>query len=394
MKILTRVFVISLFLISASIPCLASLGVSPGALIFPNMLRGGFAQRQILISTLSEPINVQLNAGGEIDSWIEFSRQNLTVLPNISTAVSIVVRPPADIPNGNYSGFVTVFRTPMDNSQNITGIGNVVVMSVRVPITVEVTDRESKKCRAYSFSIDSVEQGSQAKLRMVVINDGNVKMSSPVRVDIWDQQRTSIVKFQQFSTPNVLPTLEQAIDFSLSVEQLPTGQYWAEISVPECDAYSIVTFDILEKGALLSKGSLLQIINEPWISVGQTAKIEAIFKNEGARSVLARFKGTVSYQGQLVSVLESDEVEVPAGATESLITYFKPALPGSYTIEGRVYYGKKVTFPASSIINVKESQRIHLDLITLIYIMILIASLVLLFLIFRRHRKRMRKRLF
>jgi hypothetical protein len=137
-------------------------------------------------------------------------------------------------------------------------------------------------------------------------------------------------------------------------------------------------------------GKLIQITNPPWISVGQTAKIDAVFRNEGKKDVTARFKGTISYNGQIVSVLESDAITVPVGQTVSLTTFFKPEQPGRYVIEGKVYYDKKLTFPSSSILNVTESKGAGFSIFTLLYILIAAGSLFFLFAIFRKRRKHKR----
>ncbi|MCX6710606.1 MAG: hypothetical protein NTZ02_00775, partial [Candidatus Woesearchaeota archaeon] len=296
----------ALILFSSS--SIATLGVSPAILNFPNMLRGGFFQREITISTLSDSMVVDLTAFGDIAPWINFSNNSIPITPNQPVAVYVTVRPPSDLANGNYSGYITVTRRSANASGQITGMGNVVIMSIKVPVNVEITDRQIIGCTAYSFSVDSVEQNNPSKLHLTIRNEGNVRISPLIKIDIWDREQQNIVKFFDFTTQSLLPSLEQQFEFPLPVEDLPLGQYWADISADECHSSDVVTFDILEKGALSSIGKLIQITNPPWISVGQTAKIDAVFRNEGKKDVTARFQGTVSYNGQIVSVLESDAV--------------------------------------------------------------------------------------
>ncbi|PIN72741.1 hypothetical protein COV21_01210 [Candidatus Woesearchaeota archaeon CG10_big_fil_rev_8_21_14_0_10_45_5] len=386
--ILFSALAFALILFSSS--AIATLGVSPATLNFPNMLRAGFSQRAILISTLSDSMIVDLTPGGNIASWINFSENGIAVAPNSPKSVYAMIRPQNDIANGNYSGYITVTRRSANASGQITGMGNVVIMSIKVPVNVEITDRQIIGCTAYSFSVDSVEQNNPSKLRLTIRNEGNVRISPAVKIDIWDREQQNIVKFFDFTTQSVLPSIEQQFEFPLPVENLPLGQYWADISAGECHSSDVVTFDILEKGALSSMGRLIQITNPPWISVRQTAKIDAVFRNEGKKDVTARFKGTISYNGQIVSVLESDAVAVPVGQTLSLTTYFKPEQPGRYVIEGKVYYDKKLTFPSSSILNVTESKGAGFSIFTLLYILIAAGSLFFLFAIFRKRRRKRR----
>jgi hypothetical protein len=368
----------------------ATLGVSPATLLYQNMLRAGFSQRAIVISTLSDSMVVELTPGGDIYSWINFSESNFVIATNKSKSVFVIIRPPKDIPNGNYSGFITITRRSENISDKITGIGNVVIMSIKVPVDVQITDREISACTAYSFSIDSIEENNPSKLKLFLRNDGNVRIGPLVRLDIWDQERQTTVKFLDFIPASVLPSIDEQIEFALPLEDLPIGQYWADLSVDDCYASEVLTFDVMEKGALSTMGRLIQIKANTWIDAFETAKIEAVFRNEGKKTVSARFKGTVSYGGQILSVIESESVSVSPDETISLTTFFKPEQPGRYVVDGKVYYDKKFTFPASTIINVREKKGFSFSLLTLLYILIAGASLFFLFAIFRKRRKHRR----
>jgi hypothetical protein len=368
----------------------ATLGVSPASLGFPNMLRAGFSQRSILISTLSDSMIVDLVAGGNISSWINFSQNNISVSTGNPKMVYVMIRPPRDMPNGNYSGYITVKRRSEGALEQIEGIGNVVTMSIKIPVDVQITDREILACTAYSFSIESVEEGADSSIRMFLRNEGNVRISPELKVDVWNQERTEIVKFFSFIPESMLPSIDEEISFPLPADGIAIGQYWADLSVDECGASDVVTFDVLEKGALSSVGRLLQITSTPWINALETAKIDAVFINEGKKTVSARFQGTVSYAGQILSVLESESVSVSPQETVSLTTFFKPESQGRYVVEGKVYYDKKFTFSASTIINVREKKAQLFSVITVIYIIIAGASLFFLFAIFKKRRKRRR----
>jgi hypothetical protein len=370
---------------------LASIGVSPASISFPDLLRSGYSQRTILISTLGEGIEATAVAGGDIAPWITLLNSTMNVPAGNPQALTVIINPPRDIPNGNYSGFITITRKP-SGAADISGIGNVVIISVKVPISVGITDRQIIACSANSFSIESVEENSASNLKMVIFNEGNVRISPEVSADIWDQERQQVVKFLTLSSESILPSIETQVEFPVEIAGLPLGQYWVQVSVPECFASELLTFDVLEKGALSASGRLLQITNPPWIKVGETADVIGIFKNDGKKGVTARLTATVSLNRQIIKVLESEIVSVAIGETVNLSTFFRPESAGRYEITGKVYYEKKFTYEASSILNVNEKTGI--SAITIVYAVIIIASLLLMFAIFRKSRSRKRFRRF
>ncbi|MCX6710110.1 MAG: hypothetical protein NTV63_04140 [Candidatus Woesearchaeota archaeon] len=378
---------LALALILFSYNTFASLGVSPATLRFPNLLRGGFSQRSILISTMSDAMKVDIHAEGNISSWLSFSNYTINVSAGNSKPIKVFVKPPIDVPNGNYSGYIVVTRKPLETQALSTGIGNLVIMSVNIPVDVVITDIETIDCTANSFLISDAEEGSQPKLAVSIINSGNVRMSPVIRADIWDQEKENALEFLEFNADEILPSVEQQFEFSMPLQELPVGQYWAQMSVPECRNSELLTFDILKKGSLTTSGKLIQIKNLPWLNLGATAKISAIFKNDGKKDVSARFKGIVSIDGQIIKVLESEQLNIPVGETVDLNTFFKPEAMGRYVISGKVYYDRKVTYELSSILNVIEGKK-GISGITIAYIAIIAISLFLLFIIFKKRRKK------
>ena len=72
-------------------------------------------------------------------------------------------------------------------------------------------------------------------------------------------------------------------------------------------------------------------------------KVVAHFKNTGEIDTMAKFKGEIYHEGNLLDVLESEEMFVEVGETANLVSYYKILKPGNYTIRGRVYYAGKET---------------------------------------------------
>ncbi len=77
-------------------------------------------------------------------------------------------------------------------------------------------------------------------------------------------------------------------------------------------------------------------------SVGRYIKIPVTFENTGTIDTKAKFVGELYINGNLVDVVNTDELLVPVGEKSDLIAYLKIETPGDYKIKGHVLYeGKK-----------------------------------------------------
>ena len=91
----------------------ASIGISPGAIRFGEILPGGYAERVVTVTSNSEqPIFGHIDIKGDLASWIEIE-PNVTRF-NASASnpfeLKVIMRPPADSRIDEYSGeidFVT-----------------------------------------------------------------------------------------------------------------------------------------------------------------------------------------------------------------------------------------------------------------------------------------------
>ena len=328
------------------------VGVSPGNVIFENVLRNGYAERFITITIDSEnPINILTEPRGEIESWLEIP-SNLTVSKDDPGRLLIAVSPPTDIPNGNYTGFLRISTEALNEG----GAEGHAVSAVRavldVAITVEITDLEILQCRANNFEAFSAEKGDEARFDINIFNNGNIRLRPNVVIDIWDQDQIGIVKTVELKGEEILPTREERLSFNLETNDLDLDQYWAEVNVVECFSSETLTFDVLEPGALKAEGILLKIFSKAWSEVDETIPIVADFKNTGEKDLDAKFKGEITREGRIVQVIESEEAIVPIGQATNFTFFFTPQKAGRYVASGRIFYDKKRTFESSTIINI------------------------------------------
>ncbi|HLD87133.1 MAG TPA: hypothetical protein VJB12_03635 [Candidatus Nanoarchaeia archaeon] len=377
------------FLLLTTFAHAISIGISPGRVQFSGVLRDGYAERTVTITTNSEEtLNGHFKPGGDLGEWISFSPNTTQIRFSKGSPykLTIKIQPPSDIPTGNYSGFIE-FVT--DTVGDVEGrAGGVVKAAVTLIVNAEVSGDQRIECRAGGFFVKDAEQGFPLELGVTVINDGNVRLSPTISFDVWDQLQQKVLLSTELKGDEVLPTTQRSLMEQVS-HSLPIGQYWATIRAQECDTQDLVTFTMVEKGGIADSGALLAIINKPFITLGETVEILATFENSGQRAVSAQFKGAIRKDDSIVKLIETSELIVPAGQKVDIPILFTPFEAGRYVVSGRVVYNKKLTFEKNSVINVsprEEEERSWLPL--LLYLIIIITIVFLLRKIVRERRRR------
>jgi hypothetical protein len=355
------------------------VGISPSTVYFKNILRGGYAERPITISYSQDiPVTVNLTAEGEIASWLNFTKI-LTVSKSQFARLVISVSPPSDMPNGNYNGFIVVSTSLASKSgQEGKAVGQVISV-LQLAINVEVTDQEYLACTASDFFMDSAEQGDKLGLKLNVLNEGNIRLKPEIKIKIWNQDQTYVVKEIDLTGQEILPTKEQTLNFSIGSRDFDISQYWASVEVPQCYASATLTFDVLEEGALKSNLILLRMYTIPSGRAGETIPVIVDYQNLGEKEVEAQFKGQVALNGKIVQVLENDKFLSPIGDKNNITLYFTPEKAGKYVISGRLFYDKKRTFESSTTIDIiAGSSTIKTILLILLYLAIITVMIFLL----------------
>jgi hypothetical protein len=367
---------LSLILFSGFVSAV-NIGVSPATVTFHNVLRGGYAQGQVVVSADSvAKTNISVDAVGNISSWLNFSK-NFSASKENPHVLTISVTPPADTPNGNYTGFVRISASAPQNTSSGGTVG-IVKSSLDVYVTVQVVDTQIIQCSAAKYSVNSVEQGDDIVFNVNVTNTGNVIIQPRVTIDVWDESQTNIVKSLDTRGDQILPTREKQLSFRISSAGMPTSQYWADISAVDCLSSTLLTFDVLKPGALKANGLLTSILSPKEAKVGDTIPIEASFKNTGEKEVSAQFRGQVTKSGKIVQLLDSPSSNIAINDIGTFTFYFTPKSPGDYVISGRVYYDGKQSYEQSTTFTVTSSSPFSV-ILPLVYglLIVLIAFLFL-----------------
>ncbi len=331
------------------------LGVSPASLTFDNVLKGGYAQNGVYISTFASDNNtITFEKEGQIKDWIiiENNITNVTIGMNSPRYVKIMIEPPSDTANGNYSGDIIIRNEDVANPD--TGIGSAVKAQFMMKIYVSVTGDQIKACSGGGLTISDAEIGFPLAISSIIKNEGNVRLSPPIFVEIWDKYQQNIVYSKTLTTQSILPTETFESIQDLNVD-LPVDQYWATIKVPDCNVEGTQTFNIVEKGGISDKGELIRVENKPWASTDEIIPITAVFRNDGARVVTAKFKGEILFGDKVVKIIDTDSIDANPGEVVALQTFFKPGDQGQYFVRGKVYFNNKLTSEKASVINVNAT---------------------------------------
>jgi hypothetical protein len=368
-----------LILICIILPTFAqavSIGISPGRVKFDNLLRGGYAERTVKVTTNSiDDITGYFEVSGEISDWLRFE-PNSTYF-NVSSShpfsLKIKITPPNDTASGSYSGMISFTTDRLGSPQGRAG--SLIKAAVALTLDASVTHTQTIECSAGGFNIKDLEIDYPLEVTYTIRNEGNVRISPQVKLDVWDQLQENLILSKEFKSPEVLPTVQEAFTQILPSQNIGIGQYWGTISIDDCKAGSLLSFSVVEKGGIIDKGILEQVTNKVWAYVEEPIEITATFRNTGPRIVTAQFRGSIKLDDKIAQVIESEEVDVESGESVDLTSFFTPETSGRFVVTGRVYYNKKLTFEKGSIINVnpktdeKSNPRF---ILLLIYLLILI----------------------
>jgi hypothetical protein len=384
------------FLLALSCVSAVNIGVSPGTAHFKKMLKGGYASRVVTITTsLEQPLTAHYEVYGEVEDWvdIETNSSSFVLSRDEPYRMKIMMRPPSDVANGNYTGAIRIVTDHLGSLGG--GTGSVVRAAVTVQLRVEITGEQILACRSGGFSIPSVEIGFPLELSYTIINDGNVQLRPNIELDIWDQLQERLMHTQGLFGDLILQTEQERITRTIPV-QLPIGQYWASVRVEECDVSQLLTFSVLEKGSIEDDARFISLSTKPWARVGDIVPVTALFENLGQRSVFATFKGRVTLDDQVIQVIESDELQVSPGERMNFSLFYRPRLPGQHVINGRIHYNRKLTFERGTVVNVNPAEGVtsvtgKLRLVPIMVFLVITAVIVILVAKIRKQRRRLRR---
>lgn len=366
-----------------------ALGVNRASINFEDVLRGGYAEEVVTVTTDSQDmIEGEARLEGEAGAWINFSASRFNFSKDSPYELHVIVQPPIDAQVQTYPINMTIITGGIAHTDG--KMGTTVRASFRIPILLKMSGTEHLLCTGGGIDVLDTEVGRALDVKVGILNRGNVRIDPNITVEIWNKDQSKMIdsKTVDFGS-RISPTTTQSVVSSLSFD-LEASQYWAKVNVPMCDYSDLRTFDVLSPGGIKDDGEFLRIDAPAWANTGDIIPIKAYFRNKGARGLRAVFKGTISRadDSSIVKVISTDEYVVDPDATAEMDTYFNPAVGGQYIISGKVFYNNKLTVERNTLINVNGSPVPEKNNYTLIVIVVLAIVILLLLIMIRRKKTR------
>jgi len=365
-----------------------SIGAGPSTIDFGRMVRGGYAEQVVTVSTSGEEdLTCTAEFLGDLKDWLNLDKGNKFQVPaNSREDLRVILQPPADAVNGRYNGEIYIKAAP--TSSVTSGAGLAVGAGIIIKLTTEITGKEDVALTVNGVSIPDTEVGYPVKIVAELFNTGNVKITPKITAAISDTSGNKIVE-GEYADTSILPTRIETVPFTVSSEGMTSGQYNADVNVYARDVLvhnQKIGFKVLPKGTLSVNGKLEELkVSPDTISTGEMAKVMAKFKNSGQVPIRGKLRAEAYLNEKLVDVLrESDEMEVEPGDTVPLETYYNPSKPGNYVIRGSVGYGSGKTDQKGTILKVNAPASGSIDYVTYGAVAVIILAIAAYFLFLRK----------
>ena len=327
------------------------IGVAPANFTIADALKGGTYEQTIKVfNTGDEAGTFTLSAEGDAAAWISFHNESapdipvaeLTIPGKGNAPVLVKITIPNEIANADYTATIYAQSVPKMEESG----GAVAHAIVRIPanVLIQVTGTQILKGTVKSITVADTEIDYPLKIKVEFQNEGNV-IAKPA-IDVTLTKNGALVDQFVHDDTGIKPGAEGVITVLWNTTGRATGEYLAAVNVSLGDeqlAAQTLPFKVLPFGALTRRGELRLLITEGEPLVNIVVKFIAQFENTGEIDTMAKFKGELYREGQLLEVLESDERFIETGETGELATYYKIQEPGTYTLKGRVLYSGKET---------------------------------------------------
>ncbi|MHC1575234.1 MAG: CARDB domain-containing protein [Candidatus Methanogasteraceae archaeon] len=350
-KISKIIFAIGLILIILSSNAgAAGIAVSPSKIEMDDVLKGAEPERVLTVfNTATYEDTFTLTVTGDLIDWISFYRMdnptnpinNVTIPAEDKALVLVKFAIPADTAAGDgYTSKIYVQSIPPEAEAGQAAV----MIKMPVYVAINVTGTQTLAGTVESIATTDTEVNVPLRIRVDFRNTGNVIAKPTVNVDI--SRDGAVVDSVTYLDKEVAPNRKETVRVEWDTAEIKSGDYVAKVSVllgGEVLETKELPFKLFPPGELTRRGNLTGITCEGDPAVGAVTKILATFVNTGGIATMARFTGEVYVDGNLVDTIESNELLVPIGASETLTPYLKIASPGSYVVKGHVEYEGRTT---------------------------------------------------
>ena len=352
MKLTTAVIVAFIAMsLCPAVSAAVGLGLSPASITVSDAFKGGTYERTFAVfNTGNDTGSFGLTAEGECAGWISFYEEDepdtpvteITIPGKDKARIIVKFDIPTDIANADYTS--TIYAQSIPEKAEAEGAVAHAVIRIPSEILIQVTGTQILKGTVKSITTADTEIDYPLKIKVGFQNEGNVIAKPRIAVSI--TKNGELVDSFVHDETGIKPDKKDTITVLWNTTGRETGDYVANVDVSlgeEVLATKELPFKVLPFGTLTRQGVLHSLTIEGEPLVNRVIKIVANFENTGEIDTMAKFKGEIYHEGNLLDVMESDEMFVEVGETDKLADHYKITESGSYSIKGHVFYSGKET---------------------------------------------------
>ena len=328
----------------------AGIAVSPSKITINNVLKGTEPERVLTVfNTATHEDTFSLTVTGNITDWISFYRiddpatpiNNITIPAEDKAHVLVKFAIPTDTAAGDgYTSKIYVQSIPPEAEAGHAAV----IIKMPIEVTIGVTGTQTLAGTVESIATTDTEVNVPLRIRVEFRNTGNVIAKPTVNVDI--SRDGVVVDSVTYSDKEIATNRKETVRVEWDTAEIKSGDYVAKVSVllgGEVLETKELPFKLFPPGELTRHGTLNDMVCEGEPAVGAVTKVLVTFVNTGGIDTKARFAGEVYRDGNLIDTIESNELLVLMGASETLTAYLKIESPGSYVVKGHVEYEGRMT---------------------------------------------------
>ncbi len=381
-----RLVIISvLFLVFNLILVNASIQITPEKITFNNVLRDGYAETLLALSTDKGNFDVDFSIEGNLKDYFTIESNNILTQEQ-SLRTKIILKTPSNIQNGLYQNFLIITFTSKSSPEVTTSSS----ISKSIPIDVYITDTVIKQLEINNILIDDIRENQNLDIIIDWTNKGNVLIKPKIEVKILDL-KNNLIKEREFET-SLLPKQD---NYNINLGRLNKNEYKAVIRVLLDDSLiqeRTLNFFVLALNEKISKGILTSIENQDRSHIDDKTQIIGSFVNTGESELNAIMITEVYLNNNLIDTIESNNINIKTNQNIEINNLFIPKELGLYKFKNYIQYGNKISNTKESVLEVVPSNEPLQEIPLSTSPMFLILGMALVIFIFVRVNKAKRRK--
>jgi hypothetical protein len=390
-------YVMLFVLVATSTLASSGLGMSPSIIQQENLVRGNSYTKFVKVVNLDEvDQTVSMELSGDGAEWVTIidtdTNQPVAEVFGVTATEQKTFAFQLDIPEDAANGF---YQGRIQIQPSAQKPGETVSLIVRTVYQFSVTGTEVKGGVVNSMVTQDTEAGQPLRIQYDFENTGNIRIAPTAEVTI-SKDGTVVDTFTELGI-EVQKGLQKVQTLEWDTENRGTGLFTAEVTISlegEEIATQTLPFSV-EAGGTFEAEVLTGKPEAP--SVWEEDKLQKVtvqFHNIGKVDVMAKASSEVLLDGELQDVVASEQLNVKAGASETLTLYYKPSSPGKYELHSKVLYNGEesaidpLTFEVKSDealeVNRDEFKESSFPMILIIVLVVLIAAGVIAFIFLKK----------